>query len=286
MYAMVIYLAAVLWVLYIERREVYPGALKQRPEAIPVVPADASPVVLYTADGLQLPAYELAAETKSAQWCIFFHGQWGRTRWDIPKLQVLRASGLNVLMFDYRGYSGNAGQPDEPGLYRDGEAALVHLTNTKGVPANQIFAYGHSLGAAVAIDLASRVELRGVIVDGAFRSVPDCGRERYPWMPVSLLATNRFDTERKVTQLTEPILFLHGLYDKRVPVEHARKLFARTSAPKRICELNGGHEDIQWADATRFRTEIERFLKEAPSTYAQYMPPGPLPPPAWGLLPW
>ena len=149
--------------------------------------------------------------------------------------------GLNLLAFDYRGYGESGGAPSEAGLYRDAEAAYRYLRRELGVPADRIILFGHSLGSAVAIDLASRVPPAGLIVEGAFTSATDRGQELYPYIPVRWIAASRFNSIGKMPLVTAPKLFLHAVHDEVIPLAHGRRLFEAASPPKRFVELGGGH---------------------------------------------
>lgn len=265
--AAVLYLAAVGYVLAIERREVFCGALKPRFDRIPALPAEWQSVSLTTADGVRLAAHFLPQEgATNARWCLYFHGQWGRTRWDFPKWQALHELGLGIVAFDYRGYGESGGSPSEAGIYRDADAALAWLTSQRGVAPSQVVLYGHSFGSAVAIDLASRASVGALIVDGAFRSIPASGSERYPWLPVDWLARNRFDSLGKIARVSCPKLFLHGLYDETNRVADSRALFAAATEPKMLVELEGRHEDFQWSDPARFRAALAEFVSKTAAT--------------------
>lgn len=245
-----------------EPQLVFPGAHKQRPIPLPELPQEARKVTLQSMDGLALTAHELPPTNDSAdaRWAIFFPGQWGRQDWDMPKVALLRELGCAVLLVDYRGYAGNPGQPSERGLYTDADAAWAHV-KAKGVPPQHILIYGHSLGSGVALDLAARVQLGAVIVDGAYDSVTNCGASRYPLLPISLVSQHRFESVNKVARITAPKLFLHGAYDEMITVGHGRALFAAAAEPKTWIELRGRHEDFQWMDATRWRAAVAGFIR-------------------------
>ena len=173
----------------------------------------------------------------------------------------LRELGLNLLAFDYRGYGESGGRPSEQGLYRDAVAAYRHLRETRGVPAERIVIFGHSLGSAVAVDLASRVPAAGLIVEGAFTSVVDRGQEIYPYIPVRWLAGSRFGSLEKIGGVRAPKLFLHATDDDVIPLAHGRRLFEAAAEPKTWVELQGGHGDAFDTDSARYFGSIADFLE-------------------------
>jgi uncharacterized protein len=130
----------------------------------------------------------------------------------------------------------------------------------RGIPAERIVIYGHSLGSGVAIDLASRVTAAALIVDGAYRSLPQRGAEVYPWLPIRWIARFRLDSESKIARVAMPKLFCHGISDQAIPLAHARALFALAAEPKMIRELEGNHDDFAWAGNAAYRAALAEFL--------------------------
>lgn len=259
-YASIAYGAALVWIRSSEPSMVFPAANLARPIPRPELPAGTRDVAVDTADGLTLSMQELATPG-ATRWVILFPGQWGLQTWNLPMIRLLHEQSCSILIVNYRGYDGNPGTATEAGLYQDADAAWNHLTE-QGVPPDRIFIYGHSLGAAVAIDLASRKPAAALITDGAFDSVVSCGAARYPWLPVSRISRCRFASVEKVPEIRYPKLFLHGLYDETIPVSHGRALFAAAAEPKQWVGLRGRHEDFQWSDEAAWREAVTRFLED------------------------
>jgi len=228
---------------------------------------DSRDIRFQSTDGVALvarlipPPSVVPAET--AGWVLYFHGAganvgiadyneaWSR----------IRKLGLGVLAVDYRGFGESAGEPTEAGLYRDADAAFAYLTGTLKVATNRILIYGYSLGSAVAIDLATRVAVSGLLVEGAFLSVPRRGAELYPYLPVQLLMRNRFASEDKIARVGMPKLFLHGRDDQDIPVAHGEALFALALSPKQLVVMAGGHIDAFKVDPSFFRT-VAQFARD------------------------
>jgi len=264
--ALIAYAAILVYVVVTEDRQVFPAAYDARPDHTPALPAEFQRVDLVTADGEHLDAYETqsAGNPGLQRWCIFFTGQWGRTRWDLPKVALLRELGCEVLIFDYRGYGDSTGAPTEAGFYRDADAAYHYLTKIRQIPPARIVLVAHSLGTGVAIDLASRAPVGGLILDGTYDSIPSCAADRYPWLPVRWLAHNRFASIDKVARISAPKLFLHGEFDESIPIQHGRAVFARAAEPKKFVALEGRHEDFQWSDPDRFKLAMSEFITHLP----------------------
>jgi fermentation-respiration switch protein FrsA (DUF1100 family) len=225
-------------------------------------------VEIPTEDGVKLVAWALPAGADSnGFWLLICHGNAGNlSEFDRPVHYAgLRGLGLSLLAFDYRGYGESGGAPSEEGLYRDADAAYRYLRESRGVPADRIVLFGHSLGSAVAIELASRVPAAGLIVEGALTSAVDRGQELYPYIPVRRLARSRFGSLDKIGGITIPKLFLHAAGDEVIPLAHGRRLFQAAREPKTFVELKGGHGDAFDVDSGRYFGSIAEFLADLPS---------------------
>ncbi len=173
------------------------------------------------------------------QFEIYFHGAGLNIGFNVTQAFWLRQLGFNVLLLEYRGY-GLSGRrfPTEASLYQDAETALTYLVQERQIEESTIYAYGHSLGGAIAIHLASHhPNLAGVIVHNSFTSMAEMvARSNYArWFPVQWMLTQRFDSLQKVSQLQIPMLFIHAKGDPVIPVEMGKQLFtAALSACKEL----------------------------------------------------
>jgi fermentation-respiration switch protein FrsA (DUF1100 family) len=226
--------------------------LNLRPERVSTV----------TSDGVRLIGWLMAGDS-SARWILIFHGNAGNIGdGGRPEHYArLRALGLNVLTFDYRGYGESEGVPSESGLYRDADAAFAFLRDSLRVPLQRILVFGHSLGSAVAVDLASRVPAAGLVLEGAFSSAVEAARSAYPFVPVRLLMRNRFASDEKIGRAAMPKLFLHGQSDQVIPLRLGRRLYDRAGAPKTFVELRGGHDDAFLMDSAGYFGAFAAFLR-------------------------
>jgi uncharacterized protein len=143
------------------------------------------------------------------------------------QLRALRSFGYGVLSFDYRGFGGNAGEPTEEGVYTDAESAYTYLTKNLLVHPTRVILAGRSLGSAVAVELATRVTVAGLVLFSPIDSVPLTGARLYPWFPVRHFARNQFDNLAKVGRLQSPVVVVYGTRDEMIPIDVARSLFER-----------------------------------------------------------
>jgi fermentation-respiration switch protein FrsA (DUF1100 family) len=217
-----------------------------------------------SADGTKLVGWLIFAtgsDSATGAWVLDCHGNagnissYGRPRW----AAWMRAQGINVFQFDYRGFGESAGSPTENGLYSDAEAAYRYLTDSLGVAPERLVIYGHSLGSGVATYLASKVRAAGLIVEGAFTAASDRGQELYPWLPVRLLSSNDFDSIGRIREIATPKLFIHATDDEIIPYTHGQRLYEAAETPKSFLTVMGGHGHAFEVDRQRYYAAIRAF---------------------------
>jgi pimeloyl-ACP methyl ester carboxylesterase len=220
-------------------------------------------ITFSSSDGTQLTGWIILAESpKERRWIYFLHGNAGNVSTSAPWLSALHKLGINVFALDYRGYGESGGVPSELGIYRDSSAGYEYLMKSRSVEPNHLLVYGHSLGAAVAVELATRVPIAGVVLEGAFLSIPKLGKEFYPFLPASLIIRNRFDSENRIAAVSCPKLFLHARFDTLVPIHEALELFRTAKAPKRFRVLAGDHADAITRDEDNVIREVSDFEEQ------------------------
>ena len=217
------------------------------PSAVRTAPADAglpdvAEKIIQTADGEKVIAWY--GKAKSGQpTLLYFHGNGGALEVRRERIAKYLARGRGVFMMSYRGYSGSSGSPSEAANVADGKLAYAALIK-EGVKAEDIIIYGESLGTSVAAQVAVEKPARGLILDSPFTSIVDRAAEVYPWLPVGLLLSDRYETREHIRNVKVPLFILHGEADMVVPVAMGRALFALANEPKEIVTLPGaGHGD-------------------------------------------
>lgn len=221
-------------------------------------------LALVSGDGTKLAGIVIPATDTAAQWLLYLHGNAGNVTSSLLPLFYARvhALGLNVAAVDYRGYGDSEKRtPSEAGLYADARALYEWLHTVKHVPSSRIIIYGYSLGSGPATELALRVEASGLILEGAYTSVPDRGAEMYPWLPVHWIATQRFANIEKIDHVALPKLLMHARDDSSIPYEHGLRLFEAASAPKQWVELKGGHMRAFLDDSAQFWGHVGDFAQ-------------------------
>ncbi len=218
-------------------------------------------VFFKASDGVQLNGWFFPASTNSHRphlAVLVCHGNAGNISHRLDTCAALLATGVNVLVFDYRGYGRSEGRPSEEGTYRDAQAAYLWLRQ-KGFAGTNIIAFGESLGGGVAAELATRETVGGLVLQSTFTSIPEVGAELFPWLPVRWLSTIRYDTRSKLPRLHVSVLVMHSPADGLVRFHHAKDNFAVANEPKLFWELKGDHNN-PLADPERFIAGVEKFL--------------------------
>lgn len=193
-------------------------------------------------DGVGLHGWFVPAADSKAS-LLFFHGNAGNISHRLESIAIFNALGLDVFIFDYRGYGRSQGKTSEAGTYLDAEAAWRYLTETRGVAADDIVVFGRSLGSSIAAWLASRRRPAGLIVESGFSSVPSMAQRLYPFLPVKWLAKFRYDTASYVSALDCPLLVVHSKTDEIIPFAEGLAVYDAAPADKRLLEIRGGHND-------------------------------------------
>src|SRR5690606_5603044 len=136
------------------------------------------------------------------------------------------------------------GKPAEQGLYKDARAFLGWLRE-KGTPNSKIILYGESLGAAVAVQMATEFTPAALILEAPFSSAADLARKMYFFVPVDLLLLDRFENRRKIAGIKAPKLIVTGENDNIVPPENSLILFEAAPEPRYHISLPGaGHNTM------------------------------------------
>ena len=192
---------------------------------------------------------------------LFSHGNAGNLADRLESIGLLRELGFSVLAYDYGGYGNSTGKSSEKRCYADARAMWGWLTNDKGVAPEEVVLFGRSLGGAVTIDLATKVNPAAVIAESTFLSTVDLGKEMFSWMPVGLFLTHRFSNKDKIDKIETPLLIIHSPDDTLIPYTHGRKLFELAKEPKTFLEIRGDHNEGFVLSKDVYARGWRKFLK-------------------------
>ncbi len=254
----VVYLGLLVALYFVQARMLFlpSSELVADPGAVGLAFED---VEIDTADGERLHAWWVPHPLARGT-LLFSHGNAGNVSYRLDSLRLFHRLGLNVLIYDYRGYGRSTGRPSEHGLYRDGEAARRWLTEEVGTAAGDVVLFGRSMGAAVAARLATEHRATCVIAESAFTSVPDRAAEIYWWLPVRWLLRIRMNTRGYVADVELPVLVVHSRDDEIVPFSHGRRLLEAAGERGELLEIAGDHNTGFLQSVERYVDGLDRFL--------------------------
>ncbi len=218
-------------------------------------------VLFETSDKVTINGWFIPAE-KEAPYFLFFHGNAGNISHRIDNLILLNRIGLNVFIFDYRGYGKSTGKISEEGFYLDAEAAYQYTAKRASENNNPIIVFGRSLGAVAAVHIAAAKKCSGVILESALTNLEDMAAYHYPIPFLPRLLKERFNTIATIKRLRRPTLFIHGDHDTIVPYKMGRALFGATNAPKVFYTIPGaGHNNTYEIAGAKYIEMLDRFIR-------------------------
>lgn len=197
---------------------------------------------------------------------LYLHGaRWNLTG-SVTRIPRWNKMGFSVLAIDYRGFGksvfADGGAISEQSANEDAAAAWATLGTL--APSAKRYIFGHSLGGAMAIQLATnQPDASGLILEGAFTSIPDMLKEtKWGFLPVSFLVSQRFDNMARIGNLRMPILIAHGTSDDIVPYFMGERLFAAATAQKRFFKAEGGnHHNLTSAHFDGYERAVREHFR-------------------------
>jgi len=210
----------------------------------------------------RLHALWTAGPTRDAPVMLYLHGARRDVNASAFRIRQMQALGFGVLAIDYRGFGRSSDAlPSEASVAEDARTAWSWLA--KHHPAQDRYIFGHSLGGAIAVRLASEVEdAKGLIVEGTFTSIPAVFETmKWGWLPITPLITQRFDSAARIAQVKVPVLVVHGDADSLIPADLGRALYERASGPKRFVLVEGGtHYTTNSMGQTQYREALRELF--------------------------
>ena len=237
------YGGAIAYFYTIQRQGTFAGASFDGFQAAPSDPVPgAEAVTLKTPDGETIAGWYRAPTTDPAV-VLFFHGNDGGLERATNRWRLIEERGAGVFAISYRVYPGSTGSPSEEGIALDARAAYDWLIQRH--KASNIIIHGHSLGTGVATRLAAEVDAGGLILEAPFLSATTLAAELYPYLPVSLMMRDPFQSQERIGRIGMPVLIVHGSADRIIPISHGERLIERAQDPKTFVRVpNGTHVDL------------------------------------------
>ena len=236
------YACGLLALFFAQRAVLFPAPTSARtaPQAAGFLEAEEH--ILTTADGEKVVLWHVPARPGRPV-VLYFHGNGDFLAGFSGRFRSLIADGTGVVALSYRGYAGSTGQPSEHGLLQD--AAAAYAFTVARYRADNIVAWGFSLGTGVAVALAAEQRIGRLILEAPYTSVADVAASMFWFAPVRLLIRDQFRSDAQIARVKVPLLVMHGALDPAIPVAFGERLFALANEPKRFVRLaRGGHNDL------------------------------------------
>jgi fermentation-respiration switch protein FrsA (DUF1100 family) len=250
----------ILFLKYYERKGIY-FPLRKIDSTPKEIGLEFEDVYFFSPDGTKLNGWYIPAKKLRAT-LLFCHGNAGNISHRIEIIDMFCRIGLDIFIFDYRGYGRSQGSPTEKGLYADASAAYTYLIEKRKLNEGTIVVYGKSLGANVAVELCSKVRPAALISESAFASALEMGKKLFPFLPVKWFVTIKYDALSKIKDITVPKLIIHSEDDEIIPFQQGKKLYEAAPEPKEFYPMRGGHNEAIFRAKEDFVSKIDAFLQE------------------------
>lgn len=255
-------IGATLFLMIFEKQLIYypAAALDLTPEAMGMAFED---VAIDVEQDVKLHGWFIkSAKQPAAATVLFSHGNAGNIADRVDRIRTWKTLGVDVLLYDYRGFGRSTGEPDEEGTYRDGRAAYDYLLKTRGVDPARLVLMGESLGCAISIQLALDRKAAGLVLEAPFASIPHMAAAIYPFLPAKLFVRTKYDNLAKITQVKMPVLVVQGTQDEVIPVAQGRLVFEAAPQPKKLLGIEGAHHnDVYVVGGDRYLRELASFIE-------------------------
>jgi fermentation-respiration switch protein FrsA (DUF1100 family) len=228
------------------------------------------PVVIHTRDNLPLTSWFVDSRGNKPV-LLFFMGDTGSLADRADAFKPFIENGYGIFLLGYRGFGGNPGHPSEQGLYRDARAAIRWL-DLHGVDAEHIVLYGHSLGTGIAVQMATEIKARAVVLEAPYTSLPDTVELNVPLVKANwFMSKNYYNNIEKIGKIKEPLLIVQGDHDEVIPYKQGKALFKAAPEPKQAYLIpEGGHSNLfDYGEADLVMDFLDHHAREGSKASAQ-----------------
>jgi uncharacterized protein len=258
--AVIVYLGVCFVIYFLQDWMIFPGHSSQGKSLAKIIgERDTEILQLKTADGDRVVAIYGAALLPSGDpdpgsahrpTIIYFYGNASAVAWSMGEFDHFRRLGANVLIADFVGYGMSGGTPSEKALYATADCGYGYLLHRPDIDPHKIVTIGWSLGAAVAIDLASRKPVAGLATFNAFTSLTQEARHVMPWLPTTEICKYQFDSIRKIATVKCPIFICNGMRDTLISPKMSDQLAAAAGGPVTRLRIDAADHNTIFIAAT------------------------------------
>lgn len=192
---------------------------------------------------------------------FFLHGNAGNISHRLDSIKLFNSLGMNVFIFDYRGYGKSEGSANEQNTYDDARSAWDYLLKNKNVKAEDIIIFGRSLGGAIAANLGSTLKPKGIILESTFTTAKEFTSDVYPFVPEFSIHF-KYETTKYLKDINYPILVVHGEDDNIIPFKHGQAVFKNANEPKTFIKIRGDHNYGFLQSKDIYLDALKNFLQE------------------------
>lgn len=218
-------------------------------------------VSLKTVNGENIAGWFVKGENSRGA-VLFCHGNAGNIGHRLDSIRIFTELGLDVLIYDYRGYGESDGKPSEPNTYEDVETAWKYLVEERHINPDKIIVFGRSLGGSIASNIASRYSPGMLIIESTFTSLPDVAAPRFPYFPVRIIMKIKYQTSKYLSMVRCPVLIVHSRDDEEIPFSHGQKLYEIASDPKGFLEIKGTHNEGYKESRSAYSKRLDKFITQ------------------------
>ena len=212
-----------------------------------------------TADGIQLSGWFIPCSGARGV-ILFCHGNAGNISHRLDSIMIFHRLGLDVFIFDYRGYDESEGKPTEHGTYQDAEAAWQYLIEERQINTSQIIVFGRSIGGALAAWLAQQHRPGGLILESTFTSLRDAAATIYHFPPIRRFVRFEYNTAEHLARVDCPVLVVHSRDDEIMSFHHGQRLFELAMEPKMFLEITGTHNEGFIISGRHYEEGLDTFI--------------------------
>lgn len=213
-----------------------------------------------TEDDIQLHGWYIP-HPQSERVLLFFHGNAGNISHRQASIEIFHRLGLNILIFDYRGYGQSQGKPSEQGFYQDAAAAWKFLTEEEDFAPEQIIIFGRSLGGTVAARLAADVQAHGLILESTLSSAHDFAKQVFKVLARLVFIRYDFNTVEYIRHVNAPVLVLHSPDDEIMPFNLGEKVFESANQPKQFVRMRGDHNSGFYLSQPEYEQQLSNWIE-------------------------
>jgi uncharacterized protein len=216
-------------------------------------------ITFSTKDNLKLDGLFVSVpEAKNV--LLYCHGNYGNISNCLEHIKALTQLGLNIFIFDYRGFGKSEGKITENGTYLDVASAWDYLVKIRNIKSENIIVFGHSLGGAVAAKLAAEKNIKALVIEGSFTSIKKLAAELHPFIPMKRFFKFNYDTATNLRKVKEPVLIFHSRDDDVIPFHHGQTLYSIANEPKYFQETKGDHSNGYITSRIEYFDSFRKFL--------------------------